>query len=97
MLKLVWKKNEVNEQEWLRPPYLQTYEFSDEPLYVLPAFLSRADSSPLSVRRRDPNNVVDKSGKVIEEPSADPSALAFESDRGICFWNQRRLAALLWF
>lgn len=50
------EKNEVNEQEWLRPPYLQTYEFSDEPLYVLPAFLSRADSSPLSERRRDPNN-----------------------------------------
>ncbi len=84
------EKNEVNEQEWLRPPYLQTYEFFDEPLYVLPAFLSRADSSPVFERRRDPTNVVNKNGKIIEDPSADPSALAFEPDANLAYekWDE---------
>jgi len=88
----------------LRPPYLTKFEATDEPLIVLPAFLSRADSTPQADRPRDPNNVVDTSGKPIPEPSADPSALAFEPNPNLAyegctntptlFWRRRRLTSM---
>jgi hypothetical protein len=74
----------------LRPPYLTTFEATDEPLIVLPAFLSRADSTPQADRPRDPNNVVDTSGKPIPEPATDPSALAFEPNPNLAYekWDE---------
>jgi hypothetical protein len=49
----------------LRPPYLTRFEATDEPLIVLPAFLSRADSTPQADRPRDPKNVVGHDGHPI--------------------------------
>ncbi|MBX9623327.1 MAG: EthD domain-containing protein [Gemmataceae bacterium] len=74
----------------LRPPYLTTFQATDQPLIVLPAFLSRADSTPQAARPRDPNNVVGRDGKPLPEPAADPSALAFEPDPNLAYekWDE---------
>ncbi len=74
----------------LRPPYLTTFEATTEPLIVLPAFLSRADTSPVSDRRRDPNNVVGRDGRPLADPSADPTALAFDKDPNLLYekWDE---------
>jgi hypothetical protein len=54
------------------------------PLTVLFSFLSRADSTPLDQRSRAGGHILDKDGKVISDPAADPSANAFEPNpRGI--------------
>ena len=74
----------------LRPPYLTKFEATDEPLIVLPAFLSRADSTPQADRPRDPKNVVGHDGHPIANPDADPSALAFEPNPNLAYekWDE---------
>lgn len=74
----------------LRPPYLTTFHATDEPLIVLPVFLSRADSTAQRDRPRDSENVVDNNGNPIPEPADDPSALAFESDPNLAYekWDE---------
>lgn len=74
----------------LRPPYLKTFSSTDEPLIVLPAFLSRADSTPQADRPRDPTNVVGRDGQPIPNPDADPSALAFEPNPNLAYekWDE---------
>jgi hypothetical protein len=74
----------------LRPPYLTRFEATDEPLIVLPAFLSRADSTPQADRPRDPKNVVGHDGHPIANPDADPSALAFEPNPNLAYekWDE---------
>jgi hypothetical protein len=74
----------------LRPPYLEKFETTTEPLVVLPAFLSRADSTAASARPRDPKNVVDSSGQPIAEPSERPDQLAFEADPNLNYekWDE---------
>jgi len=56
------------------------------PLTVLFSFLSRADSTPLSLRSRADGYILDGDGKVI----ADPSFTAFESDPNLNFekWGE---------
>lgn len=43
-------------------------------MIVLPAFFSRADSTPQARWPRDPKNVVGRDGLPIANPDADPSA-----------------------
>lgn len=66
-----------------RPPHAKTIASSGKPLIVMTGFLARADSSPLSQRGRDPDNLVDRNGKPITDPAADPSANALDSDPNI--------------
>lgn len=73
-----------------RPPYYKAHPGGIEPLIVLTGFLTRPDSSTLTQRGRDPQNLLDRAGKPIADPSADPSANAFESDPNINFekWDE---------
>ena len=57
-----------------RPPHAKTVPSEGKPLTVLTGFLTRADGTALSQRGRDPTNVLDRSGKPIVDPAADPSA-----------------------
>ncbi|MEJ7637386.1 MAG: EthD domain-containing protein [Singulisphaera sp.] len=61
-----------------------------EPLIVLPAFLSRADATAPDDRPRDVNNVVGRDGQPLADPSADPSALAFEPNPNLAYekWDE---------
>ena len=74
----------------LRPPYLKNFQTTNEPLIVLPAFLSRADSTAANARPRDPQNVVNSKGEPIADPSERPKELAFEADANINFekWDE---------
>ncbi|HBE67637.1 MAG TPA: hypothetical protein DDW52_05755 [Planctomycetaceae bacterium] len=56
------------------------YSNRGEPLYVLPAFLMRPDLTPESERPRDPNNLLDRNGKLIDLKTAKPEDLAFDSN-----------------
>lgn len=56
------------------------YENRGEPLYVLPAFLMRPDLTPESERPRDPDNLLDRDGKLIDLDKAKPEDLAFDSN-----------------
>lgn len=66
-----------------RPPHAKTLPGTDKPLIVMTGFLARADATPLSQRGRDPDNLVDRNGKPIVDPAADPGAIALESDPNI--------------
>lgn len=73
-----------------RPPHARTVPGTVKPLIVLTGFLARSDSSPLSQRGRDPNNLVDRQGKPIADPAADPTANALESDPNLLWekWDE---------
>jgi len=60
------------------------------PLTVLFSFLSRADATPLDQRRRAEGHVLDRQGRVIPDPAADPGANAFEPDPNLNFekWGE---------
>lgn len=62
----------------------------DHPLTVIFSFLSRADSTPLDQRRRAEGHMLDAEGQVIDDPAADPTANAFESDPNLNFekWGE---------
>src|SRR5258708_622948 len=68
-----------------RPPYSTNYRSLQEPMTVLASLLSRADNTPLSQRRRDPNNLLDREGKVIDDPADTSQKLALTSDPNISF------------
>jgi hypothetical protein len=68
-----------------RPPYTMNYRSLQEPITVLASLLSRADNTPLSQRRRDPNNLLDREGKVIDDPADTSQKLALTSDPNISF------------
>jgi len=73
-----------------RPPHAKTIASDSKPLIVMTGFLARADSSPLSQRGRDPSNLVDRDGKPIADPAANPSANALESDPNLTWekWDE---------
>ncbi|SEA86011.1 EthD domain-containing protein [Variovorax sp. YR216] len=73
-----------------RPPHSKTIASTSQPLIAMTGFLARADSTPLSQRGRDPNNLVGRDGKPIDDPAANPSAIALESDPNISFekWGE---------
>ncbi|MEW6643755.1 MAG: EthD domain-containing protein [Pseudomonadota bacterium] len=58
---------------------------TDEPRIVIFSFLSRADATPLHLRRRSPGHVLDRTGAVIADPAADPAAHAFGRDPNLNF------------
>lgn len=68
-----------------RPPYLKRYRSTDAPLTVLSTLLSRADNSPLSERRRDPNLLLDQKGQLVENPVMSSNTLALETDPNVGF------------
>jgi hypothetical protein len=68
-----------------RQPYLTNYHSNRNPLTVLASLLSRADNSPLSQRRRDPNNLLDSEGNVITDPAESSHNLALTSDPNISY------------
>lgn len=78
------------EEMWNRPPYLTSFRSAEGPLIALSTLLSRADSTPLSQRRRDPTNLLDCEGRPIADPSIAPPALAFEVDANVSFekWQE---------
>jgi EthD domain-containing protein len=73
-----------------RPPHAKTVASDGKPLIAMTGFLARADSSPLSQRGRDPDNLLDRNGKPISDPAADPTANALESDPNIAWekWDE---------
>lgn len=60
------------------------------PLTVVFSFLSRADATPLSDRRRGSGHVVDALGQPLADPAAEGHRNAFESDSNINFekWGE---------
>ncbi|MCG8584988.1 MAG: EthD domain-containing protein [Pirellulales bacterium] len=56
----------------------KVYENRGEPMYVLPAFLMRPDLTPESERPRDPHNLLDKNGDLVDLETAKPEDLAFD-------------------
>ena len=63
---------------------------ASEALTVIFSFLSRADSTPLSQRRRGEGFMLDHEGHPLADPSADPAANAFETNPNINFekWGE---------
>ncbi|WP_315759648.1 MULTISPECIES: EthD domain-containing protein [unclassified Bradyrhizobium] len=55
------------------------------PLTVLFSLLSRADSTPLDRRSRADGHILDKDGRVVSDPGANPGANAFEPDPNLNF------------
>lgn len=78
------------EEQLFRAPYLQPRPGNDQPLIVLCSFLSRADNTPLSDRRRGDGHLLDLTGQEIVDPAADPSANAFEGNPHLNFehWGE---------
>lgn len=60
------------------------------PLTVLFSFLSRADSTPLGLRSRADGHVLGVDGNPLQDPAADASENAFESDPNLNFekWGE---------
>lgn len=60
------------------------------PLTVLFSFLSRADATPLDQRSRADGHLLDRDGRVIAHPDADPAVSAFEPDQNLNFekWGE---------
>jgi hypothetical protein len=64
----------------LRPP----------PQTVIFSFLSRPDATSLAERRKGDGHMLDSNGRVIDDPSANPSANVFEADPNLNFekWGE---------
>jgi hypothetical protein len=80
----------VEEQLFRTPCYLQPRPGNDLPLTVLCSFLSRADNTPLSERRRGEGHVLNHAGQIIADPATDPTANAFEGNPNLNFehWGE---------
>ncbi|SEJ90397.1 EthD domain-containing protein [Sphingobium sp. AP50] len=62
-----------------------TIEASDRPSTVIFSFLSRADSVPLSERRRGEGHILDEGGRPVDDPTAQPEANIFGRDPNTSF------------
>ncbi|GGY24724.1 EthD domain-containing protein [Paludibacterium paludis] len=73
-----------------RPPHLPSAPGSNRPLTVLCSFLSRADSTPLDIRRRADDHMLDHEGNPLGDPAAHTAANAFETDANLNFehWGE---------
>ncbi|MFD3450443.1 EthD domain-containing protein [Microbacteriaceae bacterium 4G12] len=68
-----------------RPPYLPSYSSFKEPMTVIASLLSRADNTPVSERRRDPNNLLDSEGNLISDPANSSNTFALTSNHNISY------------
>ncbi|HIC7211277.1 EthD domain-containing protein [Burkholderia stabilis] len=78
----------ISAERQFRPPYLKSFRSYSTPLTVVCTLLSRADNTPLSERRRDPNLLLDTTGELIKDPATTPNA--FENNANIAFekWTE---------
>lgn len=72
-------------EKLFRPPYLQPRAGESEPLTVLFSLLSRADTTPVDVRRLGDGYTLDKFGNPLRDPATDASEVGFESDSNLSF------------
>ncbi|TCG08668.1 hypothetical protein BZM27_10375 [Paraburkholderia steynii] len=77
-------------EKLFRPPHVQTRPGGSGPLTVLFSLLSRADTTPLDVRRLGDGYTLDKSGQPLRDPAKDSSAIGFESNPNVSFehWGE---------